>query len=436
MRSRTLSLLIIMALVLGFTVSAQAAPTLSFWHFETPPPRPMTIQKGMDEFEKETGIKVAPSAINFPNYYPKLMSAVAADHLPDMAWVDTTHFASLMEVKALAPIDDIFKAVNDKDPIQENIAKLYQQEGHQYAIPAYAIAWPMGYRQDLYKAKGLAPPSDWALLEKAAKVLNDPKKGIFGMSVPYSIKGRYGGQVAWPFVRGAGGRIVDFVDGKWKVVFNSPETVKAYAFLAKLAKYTPPGSSDMDWSMATRYIMAGQAGSFMYTPDWAYMMIKRKQFDLLEKYLTMPMPTPKPGMPQNPHTGYVRGLVVSKKAIKEGKGEAIAKYITWLYQPEIAVKYILGVCPFHFNPVSPGAAKAYVKDPIVSKASHIIDIQVKCLKTVELVGFVNGRLCPKAGALEASNLLGETLQKIVLYKMSPEQAVEWAHTEFVKVMSQ
>ena len=32
-------------------------------------------------------------------------------------------------------------------------------------------------------------------------------------------------------------------------------------------------------------------------------------------------------------------------------------------------------------------------------------------------------------------VLGETLQKIVLYKMSPEKAVAWAHAEFEKVMN-
>ena len=114
--------------------------------------------------------------------------------------------------------------------------------------------------------------------------------------------------------------------------------------------------------------------------------------------------------------------------------DAATKLLKWMYQPKNMAQYVLNASKFHFNPLSPGAAAEYKKLPAIQKFARVIDVQVQAIKTVSIIGLVGDKLCPAAAALEASNVVGETLQKIVLSGWSPERGVKWGHEEFEKIL--
>lgn len=92
------------------------------------------------------------------------------------------------------------------------------------------------YRKDLLEKAGIKPPTTLEEFAEAAKKLNDPANGVYGVA----LRGQRGsGANVWrwmPFFRGYGGQ---WFDGD-KPVFDSPAAVKATQTYLDLFKYSAP----------------------------------------------------------------------------------------------------------------------------------------------------------------------------------------------------
>ena len=104
---------------------------------------------------------------------------------------------------------------------------------HVWCLPQRQFVMALFYRKDLFAEAGLperAPETMDEFLE-LARAIHNPKADVYGVNIPL-------GEVAWStlsFLYSCGGRAVEQdAQGRWRCVFNSPEAVEAYHFVARM----------------------------------------------------------------------------------------------------------------------------------------------------------------------------------------------------------
>lgn len=411
--------------------TAAQAKEITMWHWETPPQRVKVHDSIVADFKKETGITLKHIPINFPEYQQRMLAAIAAKDLPDMIQVNPPTFMTLYAHQAILPVTEIFKDIHARVKFFEGTYRDYFHDNEHWGIPVFGVLWPLLYRQDLYQSIGMPNgPRTWDDLLKGAKELT--KGGMYGMGLPVSTNGNYGSQNVWGFLRTHGGAIVDCRGGAEKIVFNSPRTVETYKFLADLAQYSPPGKENWAWADGELMLKAGKIATAVFTGSWL-READAKVPDLAAKYRYAPMPIGDKGdKPLN--SGYPRNITVTRAAKEKGKMDLVKTWLTWLTQPDRHASYLF-MEPGLFMPMSQASAnsKVWTEHPTNKKYAALIKGQVDAMTTISTIGFENGCRSPKAGAYEGSFLLGAVLQKIVINKISPQDAVTWGHGEYEKI---
>jgi multiple sugar transport system substrate-binding protein len=405
---------------------------ITMWHWETPPQRVKVHETIAAEFKKETGITLKHVPINFPEYQQRMLAAIAAKDLPDMMQVNPPTFMTLFAHQAIVPITDIFKDIHSRVNFFEGTYRDYIHNNENWGIPVFGVTWPFLYRQDLFQAMGMpGGPKTWSDLLKAAKELT--KEGIYGMGLPVSTNGNYGSQCVWGFLRTHGGAIVDCQGGAERIIFNSQRTVETYRFLADLAQYSPPGKENWAWAEGELMLKTGKVAAAVYNGAWL-READAKAPELAGKYRYAPMPIGDKD-DKSLNCGYPRNIAVTRAVKEKGKTELVKTWLNWLTQPDHHASYLF-MEPGLFMPVSEASSrsKVWTENPMNKKYAPLIKGQVEAMTTISTIGFENGCRSSKAGAYEGSFLLGAVLQKIVINKMSPQEAVAWGQSEYEKIL--
>ncbi|HET8985836.1 MAG TPA: ABC transporter substrate-binding protein, partial [Trueperaceae bacterium] len=210
------------------------------------------------------------------------------------------------------------------------------------------------------------------------------------------------------------------------IVFDSPETVETYRYLADLAQFSPPGSENFDWGATELLIKSGKCANVMYNGAWIRELAEDNP-ELLAKYAMAPMPIPEGGQPA--HTGYPRALVVTRAA--EQNLENVQEFLRFLYQPENHASLLM-MEPGLFMPVTKATATsdAFLEAPVIAENRELVSVQASIADSVSIIGFTGETPAPSASQLESSFTLGKVLQQIVLEGLSPEDAVAWGAQQY------
>ena len=181
---------------------AQTATTVRWWyHFDNPQNTPAAL---VAKFEAANpGIKVLAEAIPWGggnDYATRLFASVVAGNAPDCAQVKLNNHARLLEMDALAPLDDMLKGWAGRSDIAENVWALNKaKDGKTYYLPLHYVVLYLYYRADLLAAAGVQPPKTPDDFLAAAKATTK------GDVVGFGMRGGGGGQDNWgAFVLGGG----------------------------------------------------------------------------------------------------------------------------------------------------------------------------------------------------------------------------------------
>lgn len=226
--------LVACAAATGLAFGASAADQkVTFWyHFDNPE---NSIKSLVAKFETENpGIKI--NAVNVPwnTYFEQMDTAIIGGKAPDAAMMKLWKLPQLLEMDALAPLDDYINKWAQKDDILPNLWDISKApNGKQYYLPVQYVVLYLYYRTDLFKAAGLQPPKTCEEFKTAAKALT--KDGVYG----YGMRGAKGGHDYFlPFVLPMGAKFQ-------KGGLNSPEAVKAaqwFVDLHRVDKVFPPSA--------------------------------------------------------------------------------------------------------------------------------------------------------------------------------------------------
>lgn len=197
------------------------------------------------QYEKEKGIKVQMDTIPAGKAYEKVQASIKSGRPYDIATlIFVGDVLILADEGKLVPINDLIKKYDWGPRI------LFPMKGNNYWYPYdYNLCW-INYRQDLYTAKGLEAPGDWAGLMSNLDAL----QGTGENQLPHGIVHPIGSNGATNYTAfgymWANG--VKLFDDNWNVVLDSPEIAAKAGeyldFMTAMTKYMPPAPAQAGWA--------------------------------------------------------------------------------------------------------------------------------------------------------------------------------------------
>ena len=166
-------------------------------------------------------------------------------------------------------LDDVRPMMADKslaDPnldfadfAQGGLTYATQADGRIDSLPLNLDPWVVYYNRELFDAKGIAYPKNFAEMLDAAARINDPSKGVSG----FVARGLKNANVpVWSsFLLGYGGA---FIDVKGKLMTDTAEAVEAAKmYQTLLAKYGPQGVAGFNWNESQSLFLQGKAAMWL-----------------------------------------------------------------------------------------------------------------------------------------------------------------------------
>ncbi len=369
--ARTLSIKLLALLVaagIGLPAFAQAKPAdVNFWYNAAaseagqPPDSWAAYQIIKDKLGVNLNLVQLPSTSSDQD--TKINTAAAANALPDLFQVQRDVWYKLVKAGLIAPVDSLLKEMPFRTKLRYSDTvrnKLVTLNGKLYgfAEPG-ALAGTDGFviRKDWLDKLGLKVPKTIEDFYAVAKAFTekDPDGngkndtyGFGGYIEPLSmaqqglgsrfdaIIGAYGVAATWDITSAA----------KFGLQVRKPEFYDAMLFMKRLSDEK---LMDPDWASLKKddFRARWKQGRFgMMTEGYAALAMQAnyKDFDVNfpeGEWLAVPTPIgPKGKSSEGPFMRSARILAVSARAVKEGKGPAIAKLLEWMQSDE--GYYLLG----------------------------------------------------------------------------------------------
>ena len=237
------------------------AAGLKVWIQEDLPDRVAATQAIMDDFTKESGVKIELVAVAEDQFNQLLTSSAAAGELPDviggvaLPQVRTMSANELIDTEATATVLEGL----DEATFSESALELTRDGDTQLAIPSESWTQLLVYRKDLFDAAGLEAPTSYDAILAAAQELDSPEVAGF---VGANIAGDSFTEQTFEHI--ALGNGCELVDEGGEVTLDSDECVEALEFYGELQQnYSVSGGQDVDTTRASYF--AGQAAMIIWS---------------------------------------------------------------------------------------------------------------------------------------------------------------------------
>jgi len=274
---RSLMVLLVLCLITfgGNLVQAQEINIL----METVPDTDYVIAC-LDQFEKESGIKVNIEAITYASMHEKLLPQLLGKSTYDVIVVDKQWVGEFVSAGWLEPLDPYIEASGFDTSVY--VPSLFNQVGQvngvTYMLPFYNYSMGLVYRTDIfadedlkaaYKAEfgtELKVPTEVDEFVQVAKFMTREYKGqqLYGL-IPQLARG-VGIHAEWANLMYALGG--DYFDENWNATVNSGGALAAAELLLELYKTCAPvAATSYDFDEVFTAMSQGQ-GAMMVTYGW------------------------------------------------------------------------------------------------------------------------------------------------------------------------
>lgn len=224
--------------------------------------------------------------VPFEEIRTKLLTQVAANNPPDVAYMDASSVGEFAARNALVNLDDFIAGSNAIDP--DDYADAFRAsatvDGHMYGLPIDGESTGLFYRTDLFAEAGIeGPPTTWEEFAAAAQALTDPEKKQYGF-IMFAPEAAY---YWYPWLWQAGGELLS-EDGT-QILWNSEEGRRAAEFYIGLREYSPPdflNSNSWDGRVA---FAEGTVGMYV-AGAWFAGTLMQEFPDVTGQWATAPLP--------------------------------------------------------------------------------------------------------------------------------------------------
>jgi multiple sugar transport system substrate-binding protein len=273
------------------------------------------------DFEKANpGVKVKVTPIAIDAAHNKILTSIAGNKTPDVAWVGSTWMGEFSKTGAL---DKVPSSI-DMDQFFDGARDAVTVDGTPYGVPWHVETRLLYYRTDVAEKAGItSPPKTWDELKDMARAMQDKGGAKYGINLSSNNWQEWA-----PFVWQNGG---DIAEGD-KYTLTSPEAVEATAFFKSFfdEKLTPP-NTPQGFDIVPAFVRGTHP--MFFSGPWHMGLIKEaggKGFD--KKWTIAKMPAEKTA------TSFVGGgeLAVFKNSDNR---EAAWKFVEYLSKPEVQAKF-------------------------------------------------------------------------------------------------
>ena len=268
---KIIALFLVLALVLGLSVSAMADPvTITYAHFSGAGAQEETLKKMIEVFEsKNPDIKVDLQITGFDDYFTKLATTVGGSNAPDVFEMNMENYLAYMLRGACADLTGLVNADNYSAGTLEAVSSA----GKLYAVPMSFSTCILIYNKALFDQAGIAYPTNewtWADAQTAAEAITALGDDIWGYYQPITYNEFY------KSVKSNGGSLLN--EDYTAFTANSPENVAVLDAMLKRVRgenHVQPTAEEMagrgDWDMFTE----GKLGMII-TGIWAFPTFTEK----------------------------------------------------------------------------------------------------------------------------------------------------------------
>ena len=199
------------------------------------------LQKILDEFTKETGIKTDLQVKPGSAYWTAMEAAATSGSLPDVFWMHSNMAEMYMSNNILLDLTPYIEKSSkiDLSNYMSSLTKLYTYNGKNYAIPKDYDTIALWYNKTMFDEAGLSYPDEtwtWDDLLTAAEKLTKDDGSQYGFAMnPTDHQAGY-----FNIIYSMGGSVLS--EDRKKSEFDSDKTIKAMEYIGKLLKYCPDPS--------------------------------------------------------------------------------------------------------------------------------------------------------------------------------------------------
>ena len=415
------------------SADAQAANNLTFWTVRLNTPElSAALKLILADFEKDNpGIKIKHEPVSGNLVYPKFLTAIRGQSMPDIAEAYSYHPLQFAAIDQMEPMDDIIdlwtKNGNLADIFSEYAYKKFFWSGHYWGVPYNLDIRPIYYRKDLLEAKGIKPPTNWAEFQAAAIALNDPAAGTFGVVFPagnFHIAQHF----YMSFMFQAGGSILD-KDGN--LVFGTTAkdaNVKALTYLTDFAtkhKVTPPGIASYNTDDAHTIFVQGRA-AFGLGTGGVISRIMKENPSMFDKVGILDVLEGPAGPSGKLTAAFYNPMFVWKYSPAK---EAAKTFVKWFVQPGRLERLYEAAPGQHWPIFKSDIATARVK------SNRLLDEALRKVVPYSTDFAYPGYGRPEMGVIDGEKMFAAPVNEVVAGAKTAEQAVLDAHEVMKKVFT-
>jgi multiple sugar transport system substrate-binding protein len=434
-----------LALLATTTVAQAQAETLTVWwnkgFYEA---EDNAIHDMIAKWEKETGNKVNISFYSTADIATKVISGLASDSPPDIAYADTSDFAVAPQQAwngNLADVTDVIDSVKDKYTETALLsANLYNNVAHKrsfYAIPLKQQALHNFYWRPLVEKAGFTAadiPPKWDDFWKFWRTVQDNLRAkgerVYAMGLPMSTIDTDNYYTFNQYLFAYGGDIVK-TDGSLNLSEQTRQAaIDCITFLTDAFKdgYVPP--SAVNWGDADNNV-AFFSKQIVMTSN-ATISIPVAKFDDKQLYehdiVTM-------GQPLGPDGTQVPSLVAVKVAMIPAKAAHVdlaKSFMKFLIQPDNLNEYLKGARG-RWLPVMPEIVKndPYWNDPSDPHRPVAVKQEVEGPTKPWPMAYN-----PAYAQVNAEEIWGKAEGDVIINGKTPEQAVDTALARIKEIFAQ
>jgi multiple sugar transport system substrate-binding protein len=231
-------------------------------------PRGDILQKYEKEFVELTGIEVSSEQIPEQQQRQKAVIELTSGS-PSFDVIHLSYHVQKRQFDKAGWLADLTRFMKDPSLTEATLTEsdfssaglLYAKndKGEMRSLPFSVDYWIIYWNKDLFAKKGLAYPTTFEEMVKAAEALTDPGEGTYG----FVARGLRNANVpVWAsFLLGYGGTSVD---EEGRLLTDSPEAIEAAKLYQRLlTKAAPPGVAGFNWSECQSAFLQGKIGMWL-----------------------------------------------------------------------------------------------------------------------------------------------------------------------------
>lgn len=316
----------------------------------------------LNEFTKETGIKVDLQVLPWSTDDTKILAATASGKGPDVLNFGNTDAWTFGSTGALLPFSGSnLKSIGGSSKFIPNVLAAAGSKPYT-SVPLYSQAYGLFYNKSMFAKAGLTPPTTWEQLVSDAKKLTDPSTQTYGMSIQGASVSE-AMHFAYIFTRQNNGSPFN---SKNQPTFTTTANVKGlmqYLDLMLDGVVNPSDAQDSTGTLQMSEFAQGKAGMLMYQNSGISSLTSLGMST--SQYGVVPIPSPAGGTKL---ASFVAGtnIAVFKNTKHLSAALKFVKFMTSSsVQATLDKKYQL-------LPVLKGAKLTFLSDPTMAKTFNEI----------------------------------------------------------------